>query len=175
MSVIAEEMLNLTKNLSRSLNYIIPSLNKHGIAYCYNPHAYAFKPYEKYVKKYCINEKKILFIGMNPSPNGMCQTGIPFGEINAVKNWLNVCDTVEKPTQECPNRPVLGFSFKISEVSGLRLWGLFRKLCVSPEQLFKHSFVNNYCPLAFFNGNGVNIPSAQLTVRCQIINFQIKI
>lgn len=117
--------------------------------------------------------KKILFIGMNPSPSGMCQTGIPFGEINAVKNWLKVCETVEKPTRECPNRPVLGFSFQISEVSGLRLWGLFRKLCVSPEQLFKHSFVNNYCPLAFFNENGVNIPSAQLTVRSSIFKTEM--
>lgn len=161
----AEVMLKLTKELSSSLNNIIPALHRNVIKYCYNPHTYAIKPYEMYINKYCNSEKKILFIGMNPSPNGMCQTGIPFGEINAVKNWLNICDTVEKPALECSSRPVLGFSFKTSEVSGLRLWGLFQKLCVFPEQLFKHSFVNNYCPLAFFNENGVNIPSAQLTVR----------
>ena len=32
--------------------------------------------------------KRIVFLGMNPGPFGMVQTGVPFGEINAVRNWL---------------------------------------------------------------------------------------
>jgi single-strand selective monofunctional uracil DNA glycosylase len=61
------------------------------VAYIYNPLEYASEPLENYFRKYAVGgHKKILFLGMNPGPFGMMQTGVPFGEINAVKNWLEI-------------------------------------------------------------------------------------
>jgi len=42
---------------------------------------------------------------MNPGPWGMAQTGVPFGEINAVKDWLGINAEVDKPQKQHPKRP----------------------------------------------------------------------
>ena len=58
------------------------------------------------------------FLGMNPGP---------FGEIDAVRDWMGIVAPADKPAHENPKRPVEGFACVRSEVSGRRLWGLFRK------------------------------------------------
>ena len=42
----------------------------------YNPIEYAKGAHCDYLKKYLNGEKKILYLGMNPGPYGMCQTGV---------------------------------------------------------------------------------------------------
>ena len=56
----------------------------------YNPLTYAWGPHEQYVRTYGNGEKGHLFLGMNPGPFGMAQTGVPFGEVDAVVNWLHI-------------------------------------------------------------------------------------
>ena len=46
---------------------------------------------------------------MNPGPWGMAQTGVPFGEISAVRDWLKISEKVDKPKNEHPNRSIVGF------------------------------------------------------------------
>ena len=46
------------------------------IAFVYNPIAYARKVHINYMAKYLNGPKKVVFIGMNPGPNGMVQTGV---------------------------------------------------------------------------------------------------
>lgn len=46
------------------------------VACVYNPTEYAFDPYFKYLNQYCATTKEIMFLGMNPGPFGMCQTGV---------------------------------------------------------------------------------------------------
>ena len=46
---------------------------------------------------------------MNPGPWGMAQTGVPFGEINAVKSWIGIDKAVGKPQIE-------QYSFNVKEV-----------------------------------------------------------
>ena len=41
---------------------------------------------------------------------------VPFGEVSAVKNWLNISGMVNKPIPEHPKRPVCGFDCTRSEV-----------------------------------------------------------
>jgi single-strand selective monofunctional uracil DNA glycosylase len=94
----------------------------------------------------------VVFLGMNPGPFGMVQTGVPFGEIQVVRDWLNLAGPVARPAIENPWRPVEGFACPRSEVSGRRLWGLFRGRFGAPEAFFAQHFVANYCPLAFFDG-----------------------
>jgi single-strand selective monofunctional uracil DNA glycosylase len=93
---------------------------------------------------------------MNPGPFGMVQTGVPFGEVASVRDWLKIEAPVGKPGHEHPRRPVTGFACVRSEVSGRRLWGLFAEQFGTPEQFFAEHIVMNYCPLAFLESGGRN-------------------
>ena len=93
---------------------------------------------------------------MNPGPFGMAQTGVPFGEVSAVRDWLKIECPVGKPGREHPQRPVAGFACARSEVSGRRLWGLFAERIGTPEEFFAGHIVINYCPLTFLENRGRN-------------------
>lgn len=147
----------LVKNL-KTLNFISGQ-----VKYLYNPLEYASEPNKNFIKKYCNSTKKILFVGLNPGPNGMCQTGIPFGDPKWVRDWLKIDGHVFKPEIECPDRKIYGISSPKSEPSGDRLWTYFSKLSISPETFFKHSFVFNFCPVAFMEANGRNVTPEDFT------------
>jgi single-strand selective monofunctional uracil DNA glycosylase len=124
-----------------------------------NPLDYAWSAHERYLKLYATSKKRVVMLGMNPGPFGMAQTGVPFGEINAVKNFLNINEknaTINKPTVEHPKRIVEGFACEKSEVSGRRLWGLFSEKYESPKAFFKEHFITNYCPLVFMEASSRN-------------------
>jgi single-strand selective monofunctional uracil DNA glycosylase len=126
------------------------------ITHVYNPLTYAWKAHEAYLRRFGNGRKRVVFLGMNPGPFGMVQTGVPFGEIAAVRDWLGLRARIEKSRSEHPKRPVLGFDCPRSEVSGRRLWKLFAERFGSPERFFTDHFVANYCPLAFCEASGRN-------------------
>ena len=128
----------------------------------YNPLNYAWLAHETYLRKYGAGRKSVLFLGMNPGPFGMVQCGVPFGEVNAVRDWMRIEAPVGKPRREHPKRPVEGFACARSEVSGRRLWGLAAERFGSAENFFTHHFVANYCPLAFFDKDGRNLTPDKL-------------
>ncbi|XP_066472098.1 single-strand selective monofunctional uracil DNA glycosylase isoform X2 [Tiliqua scincoides] len=78
------------------------------VQHVYNPLDYAWEPHQDYVHKYCRSHKKVLFLGMNPGPFGMAQTGVPFGAVQLVRDWLQVCGQVSRPANEHPKRPIRG-------------------------------------------------------------------
>ncbi len=86
----------------------------------------------------------------------MVHTGIPLGEVTAVRDWLGLQGKVGRPASEHPRRPVTGFECKRSEVSGQRLWGLFAQEFATPSLFFSEHLVVNYCPLAFVEESGRN-------------------
>lgn len=156
---ISDRLLSIEQELcTKLLDVTFPS----SIQYIYNPLEYASETHAMYVRKYCTGVKKILFVGMNPGPWGMSQTGVPFGEINMVRDWLKISGPVGKPSREHPDRKVTGFQCTRSEISGLRLWGLFRDLCESPENFFRYAYMHNYCPLAFMDAKAKNITPAEI-------------
>jgi single-strand selective monofunctional uracil DNA glycosylase len=126
------------------------------VAHVYCPLDYARRPYALYVRRYGNARKRVLFLGMNPGPWGMAQTGVPFGEVAAVRDWLGVEAPVGQPRDEHPRRPVQGFACPRSEVSGARLWGAIAARYGTPERFFRHAFVANYCPLLFVEAGGRN-------------------
>jgi single-strand selective monofunctional uracil DNA glycosylase len=134
------------------------------ITHVYNPLIYARTPYEQYVRKYATTKKRVVFLGMNPGPFGMSQTGVPFGEVALVRDWLGIEAKVERPTPEHPKRPVEGFACKRSEVSGARLWGAFATRFGDANRFFRHAFVANYCPLVFMETSGKNFTPDKLPV-----------
>lgn len=126
------------------------------VTHVYNPLDYAWRPHERYLALHGNSTKKVLFLGMNPGPFGMAQTGVPFGEIAAVRDWIGINEPVATPTNEHPARPVEGFACTRSEVSGRRLWGLFAERYPSVAGFFADHFVVNYCPLVFMEDTGRN-------------------
>jgi single-strand selective monofunctional uracil DNA glycosylase len=126
------------------------------VAHVYNPHEYAWAPYKQYVSRYGGAPKRVVLLGMNPGPFGMMQTGVPFGEVAAVRDWMGIHAPVERPAREHPKRPIEGFDCRRSEVSGRRLWGWAAQRFGPAERFFSEWFVLNYCPLALLEASGRN-------------------
>ena len=128
----------------------------------YNPLVYARRLHESYLRRFAKRHVAVLFVGMNPGPFGMVQTGVPFGEVNTVRDWLGLSGTVDQPVPVHPRRPVQGLDCPKSEVSGRRLWGLFQARFKTPEAFFAEHFVENWCPLAFMDEDGANLTPDKL-------------
>lgn len=143
------------------------------VAYVGNPLNYAREPHELYLAKYANGPKRILFLGMNPGPFGMAQTGVPFGEIAAARDWLGIFALVPAPAHTHPKRPVLGFACTRSEVSGRRLWGLFQERFSTPGKFFAEHFVVNYCPLVFSDEGGRNLTPDKFPTEEQVRLFAL--
>ncbi len=126
------------------------------VTHVYNPLDYARRPHGAYVERYARRGIEALWLGMNPGPWGMAQTGVPFGEVALVRDWLGLEAAVGRPEHEHPKRPVEGFACQRSEVSGQRIWGWARERFGTPGAFFARFFVWNYCPLAFLEEGGRN-------------------
>lgn len=127
------------------------------VTHVYNPLVYARSAWDLYCARYGQGTRKVLALGMNPGPFGMSQVGVPFGEIEHVRDWLGIETPIGKPPVEHPKRPILGFACTRSEVSGRRLWGWAKETYGTPEAFFETFFITNYCPLVFMEGpNGRN-------------------
>jgi len=126
------------------------------VTHVYNPLDYASRPHSLYLRRFAAGQKRVVFLGMNPGPFGMAQTGVPFGEVRFVRDWLGIEAKVGRPAEENPRRPVLGFDCERSEVSGARLWGGIAEHYRLPERFFADHFIANYCPLVFMEEQGRN-------------------
>jgi single-strand selective monofunctional uracil DNA glycosylase len=123
---------------------------------------YAAEPHRQYLQRYGRGPKEVVLVGMNPGPWGMAQTGVPFGEISAVRDWMRIEAPVGQPDRLHPKRPILGFACTRKEVSGQRLWGWAQKKFGTADFFFKRFFVANYCPLMFITKDGANLTPDKL-------------
>jgi single-strand selective monofunctional uracil DNA glycosylase len=143
------------------------------VAHVYNPLDYAWDLHETYLRRYGGGPKEVFLLGMNPGPWGMAQTGVPFGEIAAVRDWLNISGKVGRPVDEHPKRMVEGLSCQRSEVSGRRLWGWAADRFKTPERFFATFIVGNYCPLQFLEISGRNLTPEKLNTAERRSLFEI--
>jgi single-strand selective monofunctional uracil DNA glycosylase len=104
------------------------------VTHIYNPLDYAWAAHEAYLRRYANNQKRVLFLGMNPGPEAK----------------------IGCPPNEHPKRRVKGFACPRSEISGQRLWGLFAERFGAADNFFSQHLVVNYCPLAFLETSGRN-------------------
>jgi single-strand selective monofunctional uracil DNA glycosylase len=132
------------------------------VSHVYNPLDYAWEMHAEYLRRFGGGPKEVLLVGMNPGPWGMAQTGVPFGEVAAVRDWLDLDRPVWRPVDEHPKRPVLGLDCPRSEVSGRRLWEWAKDTFVTPARFFERFFVGNYCPLQFLEASGRNLTPDKL-------------
>jgi single-strand selective monofunctional uracil DNA glycosylase len=117
---------------------------------------------------------------MNPGPYGMVQTGVPFGEVAAVRDWMGIDAPVARPALLHAKRPIDGFDCKRSEVSGRRLWGWAAQRFGTADAFFADWFVLNWCPLAWLEASGRNLtpdklPAAQRRVVADLCDRHLAI
>lgn len=155
---LVQQLERIARDLSRELR---PARRCRGVSCAYDPLEYAWRAHRAYLAL-ARHRPSALLLGMNPGPFGMVQTGVPFGEVRAVVEFLGISDGVEAPTLAHPRRPVLGFACTRSEVSGRRFWGLMRAAFGTRERFFRAGFVWNWCPLAFTAVSGANVTPDRL-------------
>ncbi len=149
--------INPIINAARELSAAVDQMEfSEPVTHIYNPLDYAWPAHEQYLRLAAATPKRVIFLGMNPGPFGMAQTGVPFGEVAAARDWLGINALIGKPTREHPKRPIDGLACTRSEVSGRRLWGLFSERFATPENFFADHFIINHCPLAFMEDTGRN-------------------
>jgi len=142
------------------------------VAHVYHPLRYAWPLHEAYLRRFATGPRRVLMLGMNPGPWGMAQTGVPFGEVAAVRDWLKIEAAIDRsagglrtnnqPSGGHAKRPIHGLDCSRSEVSGRRLWGLFAERFGTPKAFFAEHFVANYCPLVFMADTARNLTPDKL-------------
>jgi single-strand selective monofunctional uracil DNA glycosylase len=143
----------IAKKLSATLR---PLRFEAPVTHVYNPLEYAWPAHQEYLERFGRGSKEVVLLGMNPGPWGMAQTGVPFGEVTFVKDWLSISGSVGRPSQEHPKRPIEGWACSRSEVSGRRVWGWAKERFETPDRFFERFFIANYCPLMFLESSGRN-------------------
>ncbi len=127
-----------------------------------NPLRYATVIRRGYLARWGHATGRTLLVGMNPGPWGMMQTGVPFGTVSLVRDWMGLGGDVVAPPHAHPKRPIQGLACPREEVSGARLWGWARDRFGTPDAFFARFFVVNWCPLVFLEASGRNRTPDQL-------------
>ena len=149
----ADRVLRATRRLCEAVD---PIKFRAPVTHVYNPLIHAARGHRRYVRRFGDRDKRVIFLGMNPGPYGMTQTGVPFGEIASVRDWMGIEEKIDRPEHEHPKRPVDGFACTRSEVSGARVWGAIASHWGEPEAFFRDHYIANYCPLVFMEASGKN-------------------
>lgn len=149
----AERLIRAAQTLSKTLE---PMRFGAPVTHVYNPLRHAGRGYRAYLRRFVDGPKQVVFLGMNPGPYGMTQTGVPFGEVASVRDWLGIDVRIDRPEKEHPKRRVEGFACTRSEVSGARVWAAIADHWGEPERFFRNHFISNYCPLVFMEDSGRN-------------------
>ena len=160
MRTTTKKLFRIYKKLNKSIADIdFPE----PITHVYNPLEYAWPVFANYLERFAPLQAQNILLGMNPGPWGMAQTGIPFGEISFIRDWLELSGKIGKPQTEHPKRPIQGFACTRSEVSGRRLYGWAKERYGEPTKFFKTFFILNYCPLVFMKESGANFTPDKLS------------
>lgn len=150
---MTDALLAIARELSQALGELSFTAP---VTHVYDPLTYAWEPYEAYVRRFGGKPGRALFVGMNPGPFGMAQTGVPFGAVKAVRDWMGISGRVGRPDPEHAKRPVLGFDQPRAEVSGSRVWGWAEDRYGTADAFFDRFYVTNWCPLLFLEASGRN-------------------
>jgi single-strand selective monofunctional uracil DNA glycosylase len=163
-------LVGISRELSRCVGQLVFALP---VAFVYRPLEYAWPVHRAYLDRYGQPGKEVILLGMNPGPFGMAQTGVPFGDVTVVRDFLGLSGQVGRPRREHPRRPVQGLACARGEVSGTRLWGWAKEQFGTAERFFSRFFVANYCPLAFMEASGRNLTPDRLPLREQKALFAV--
>ena len=84
--------------VSRALSRAVSGLEfGEPVTRVYNPLHYARRSHELYLRRFGGGSKEVVLVGMNPGPFGMAQTGVPFGDVSMVRDWMGIEAPVDRP------------------------------------------------------------------------------
>lgn len=101
------DLLAETSALSLALDRLPPP---RGVAAVLNPLRYAWSPHRRWLLRHTDTgvsigghcyagsmaaRRRVLIVGMNPGPHGMCQTGLPFGDVVSARRILGLAEDYE--------------------------------------------------------------------------------
>ncbi len=153
---------NAACKISRRLGAAVDALDFTTPTHVYNPLRYAWPAQRRYLQSFGGRTGRVLLLGMNPGPWGMAQTGVPFGDVVMVRDWMGIEAPLAPPLPEQHAKyPIMGFECHRREGSGSRLWGWAQDHLGSAEDFFARFFVWNYCPLLFLK-DGRNLTPEKL-------------
>jgi len=132
------------------------------LSFTYEPLDYAWQVHEQYLTRYGGLGAKTVLLGMNPGPWGMGQTGVPFGDVSKVTDYLRLEGEVGSPSETHPKRPVHGLDCTRGEVSGTRLWSIIEEIYGDADSAHERLFVVNHCPLLMFDVEARNLTPDKL-------------
>lgn len=132
------------------------------VAFTYRPLEYAWDVHRAFAARYGAGRKRVVFLGMNPGPWGMAQTGVPFGSAARVRGWMGLSGEVRAPPRTHPKRPVLGLACLRNDPSGERFYSWAEARWARADAFFAEAYVVNHCPLLFLDEGGRNLTPAQL-------------
>ena len=136
-----------------------------------DPTDYLADHFRAYLERAASGPRRCVIVGMNPSPHGMAQNGVPFGDTRVARRILapfpalqpDACGPfpdIAGPGVAGPDGvalPVRGLAYARGEESGHRLWGLLDQLCGGLDAALSRCLVINYCPLVFLDSEGRNV------------------
>ena len=125
-------------------------------AYVYNPLDYAWEIHRQYLELAGGSKKKVVFLGMNPGPFGMAQTGVPFGEIPARARLDGSAGGGRKARTRASQASCGGLGLCQERGERKAPLGAFAERFGKAENFFEDHFVANYCPLVFMEEGGKN-------------------
>jgi single-strand selective monofunctional uracil DNA glycosylase len=97
MSTAPAALLAAARELAqelRALSFAPP------VSHVYNPLDYAWATHAAYLERYGAAPKRVVFLGMNPGPFGMAQTGVPFGVPDLARGWLGIDGQVARAAHD---------------------------------------------------------------------------
>lgn len=145
-------------DVTRELNERMETVTiEEKVEWFYNPLDYAFPVHAEYLKTFGDDTKTGFFLGMNPGPWGMAQTGVPFTDPYIARDWMGLSEQpIGTPSNEREERPIKGWESDRKEASGQKLHGFFREVYGSLEAFFDDNIVMNYCPLVMYSEEATN-------------------
>jgi single-strand selective monofunctional uracil DNA glycosylase len=158
---VTHPLLDVSARLSRGLAAFTPGAPAR---WTYRPLEYAWPVWSAYVERYVREAPEVLFLGMNPGPHGMTQTGVPFGDPGMVRDFLGLSGAVGDATDPCPSLPVRGLASTRREGSGARVWGWVRDRFGSADAFAERFAILSWCPLCFLDEGGRNLVPERLVV-----------
>ena len=165
--------MNALVTISRKLSAQVDTLRFPSVPFVYNPLDYARAPHEAYLERWgAMSPRELLMVGMNPGPFGMAQTGVPFGDVAMVRDFLGIEGAVGRPAHEHPRRPIVGFDCHAIGGERHAPLGLGADRFGTAERFFERVFVANWCPLVFMEESGRNRPPDKLAAAERIELFR---
>jgi len=154
----------IAHNLSQQLNPLKFTGAVHTI---YNPLAYAWQQHQTFLERFDPGDRPVMFLGMNPGPFGMAQTGVPFSDPSIAQQLFGIDCDFTAPTVQHPKRPIMGKLSTRKEGSGGRLWRWVVDYFGDIDNFTNQVLIWNYCPLCFLNQNGANLTPDKLIKKDQ--------